>query len=121
MELSILEESQYHKYHKDEKRCLTSDEINLLKCLFDASGHTFNIDIITVHEMNDGDMGSLYFPMKEKKYSDRMFGKCIIEKTFLDEDGMPISVALNVDKEGILYELDIWRVDFQPLKRYPRC
>jgi hypothetical protein len=30
---------------------------------------------------------------------------------------MLVSVALNVDQRGELFELDLWKVDFSPLKR----
>jgi hypothetical protein len=33
---------------------------------------------------------------------------------FKDIDGTPVSAALNVDQQGNLYELDIWKVDFSP-------
>ena len=45
--------------------------------------------------------------------------KCIAEKEFLDSDGVPISVTLNIDDDGLLYELDIWKVDFSPIIKYP--
>jgi len=66
-----------------------------------------------VEEMNDGAMGSLRFV----RSADRRFGKCVGEAEFDDEDGMLDSVALNVDQRGELFELDLWKVDFSPLKR----
>jgi hypothetical protein len=30
---------------------------------------------------------------------------------------VPVSVALNVDQHGELFELDLWKVDFSPLQR----
>jgi hypothetical protein len=63
--------------------------------------------------MNDGGMGSLRFVGS----ADRRFGKCIGEAEFDDLDGVPVSVALNVDQYGQLFELDLWKVDFSPLKR----
>jgi hypothetical protein len=47
-----------------------------------------------VEEMNDGGMGSLRFVGS----ADRRFGKCVGEAEFDDEDGMLVSVALNVDQ-----------------------
>mgnify|MGYP006389328235 FL=1 len=41
------------------------------------------------------------------------------ECSFLDEDGMVVFAALNLDKNGKLFELDLWRVDFNPLKTLP--
>ena len=39
---------------------------------------------------------------------------------FTDLDGVPVSVALNLDSEGKLYELDLWKVDFSALRRWPQ-
>jgi len=36
------------------------------------------------------------------------------------EDGVPVSIVLNTDSTGSLYEVDFWKVDFSPLLRYPR-
>ena len=66
-----------------------------------------------VEEMNDGGMGSLRFVGR----ADRRFGRCIGEAEFDDADGVPVSVALNVDQYGELFELDLWKVDFSPLNR----
>jgi hypothetical protein len=66
-----------------------------------------------VEEMNDGGMGSLRFVGR----ADRRFGRCIGEAKFDDADGVPVSVALNADQRGELFELDLWKVDFSPLQR----
>lgn len=72
---------------------------------------------IFVEEMDDGGMGSLRFcsPNGVKN----SFGSQLIERNFLDADGVPISVAINLDKGGALYELDIWKVDFTRVVRFP--
>jgi hypothetical protein len=38
---------------------------------------------------------------------------------FLDEDGVLVTASLNATHEGKPAELDIWKVDFSPLKRWP--
>ncbi len=43
----------------------------------------------------------------------------LAEREFIDVDGIPIIVAINLHDRGELYELDIWTVDFSPLKQYP--
>jgi hypothetical protein len=84
-----------------------------------------HIDIDTnnlkVLEMNDGGMGSLYFVSDKNEKAKRIFGKTIVEKLFFDVDKVEISITLNVDTNGDLFELDIWRVDFEPLKLLPTC
>jgi hypothetical protein len=71
-----------------------------------------------VEDMNDGGMCSLRFQTVDNRQ--RRFGKKIAEAEFTDEDGTPVSAVVNVDENGELFELDIWKVDFSPLKRYPR-
>jgi hypothetical protein len=70
-----------------------------------------------VQDMADGGMGSIRFcaPSPEE----RSFGKEIAEASFRDADGVLVSVTLNVDQSGDLFELDVWKVDFSPLSRFP--
>jgi len=71
-----------------------------------------------VADLNDGGMRSLRFRTSDSRK--RRFGKKITEAEFTDEDGTLVSAAVNLDQSGELFELDIWKVDFSPLKRYPR-
>lgn len=45
-------------------------------------------------------------------YKLRSFGKEIAEYQFHDLDGTIVSATLNVDTEGALYELDVFKLDF---------
>jgi uncharacterized protein DUF6984 len=72
-----------------------------------------------VEPLPDGGMGSLAFYRSDSHGFDRRFGRQIIEGEFHDVDDMPVSFAVNVDQDGKLFELDLWRVDFAPLKRFP--
>jgi hypothetical protein len=93
-------------------RPLTSNERDLVAFIL---GHSSPLDghFGLVEEMNDGGMGSLRFVGS----ADRRLGKCIGEAEFDDADGVTVSVALNVDQRGELFELDIWKVNFSPLQR----
>jgi len=71
-----------------------------------------------VEDMKDGGMGSVRFQDADNR--ERHFGKKIAEAEFTDEDGVLASVVVNLDDSDELFELDIWKVDFSPLKRYPR-
>jgi hypothetical protein len=51
---------------------------------------------------------------------DRHRAGSIAEATYIDDDGVMASIELNVDETGRLFELDFWKVDFSPLRRYPR-
>ncbi|MBB1627414.1 hypothetical protein A9974_19460 [Achromobacter sp. UMC71] len=70
-----------------------------------------------VEEMSDGGMGSLLFCSLD---SDRSIGREVARKYFLDEDGIAVSVVLNIDNYGNLYELDVWKADFSELISFPR-
>ncbi len=61
-------------------------------------------------------MGSLKF--FDSSYG-RQFGAEIARGEARDIDGVLLSITLNVDSEGDLFELDIWKVDFSELKRLP--
>jgi hypothetical protein len=73
------------------------------------------LDLIEAKPMEDGGMGSLYFPRPDKARDQRRFGKRIAQTEFADEDGVLVSVALNVDQDDQLFELDVWRTDFSPV------
>ncbi|WP_431201974.1 DUF6984 family protein [Bradyrhizobium betae] len=93
-------------------RPLTSNERDLIAFIL-GQHSPLQVDLDLVEEMNDGGMGSLRFVGT----ADRRFGRCIGEAEFDDADGVPVSVALNADQHGMLFELDVWKVDFSPLQR----
>jgi hypothetical protein len=76
------------------------------------------IEDAVVEELSDGGMGSLKFV--DLSSSDKRFAKQIREATFADEDGVPVSITINLDQNNTLFELDIWKADNSPLKRFPR-
>ena len=61
-------------------------------------------------------MGSIRFVQPEP----RSFGKALVEAQYVDSDGVLVSIAVNADNSGDLFEVDFWKVDFSPLKRYPK-
>jgi hypothetical protein len=69
-----------------------------------------------VMDMKDGNMGSIQFAGDEP----RVFGKVLAEAEYTDEDGVCVSIAIHADKKGDLFEVDFWKVDLSPLKRYPK-
>jgi hypothetical protein len=101
------------KLRNDERALLTKlisgkpDSLCLLNFLENA----------VIEEMDDGGMGSLRFCISDSK--SHHLGEQLIEKTFVDVDDVPIIVTVNLDDQGMLYELDIWKVDFSPLKQFP--
>ena len=47
------------------------------------------------------------------------FGKCVSEYQFNDVDGVIVIASLYVDNENDLFELDIWKTNYEPLKKLP--
>ena len=103
-------------------RRLTNDERRLLRALIKrAKDLTLDPkwqDELLVESMNDSGMGSLRLvPSNASPY--RKFGRTISSLEFDDADGVKVSVALNVDQNGHLFEIDIWKTDFSPLVQIP--
>jgi hypothetical protein len=114
VESRVLEMSAWRKLREEEVDLITamarhsSKSNEILRSLSDR----------LVEDMKDGGMGSLRF--KDADNRERRLGKKIAEAEFTDEDGIPVSAVLNLDDNGELFELDIWKVDFSALKRYPQ-
>jgi hypothetical protein len=102
-------------------RCLTAEEKALIVAM--VRGRAAErailqaIDEALVEEMEDGGMGSLHFVRPASSQS--RFGKQLCEATCHDQDGTPVSIALQLDQFGCLFELDIFKADFSPLKKLP--
>ena len=47
-------------------------------------------------------------------------GRELVAANYVDEDGILVSVSLNLDQQGEPFEIDMWKVDFSPLRRFPR-
>jgi len=71
-----------------------------------------------VSDMADGRMGSLKFVYDEGV--PRRFARVLVEGAGVDEDGVPIAIAISIDDLGDLFELDIWKVDFSPVRAFPK-
>jgi uncharacterized protein DUF6984 len=86
-------------------------------------GTTFELRVVhdladvLVEDMADGGMGSVRFHSAMR--GTRRFGQQIAEASFVDEDGVPVSATLNLDQNGDLFELDLWKADNSALRRYP--
>ena len=105
-------------------RILSENERKLISCLLKGT----KIEIpnnyfenMFIEEFLDGGMWTLYFLNSKKSVDERKMLKRISEKQFHDKDGTPILVSLNIDEDNILLELDIWKVDFAPILKYPEC
>jgi hypothetical protein len=72
-----------------------------------------------VKPMDDGGMGSLFLFPNEGIITNRMLGEQVSEFEFFDKDGIKVIASLNIDQEGNLFELDIWKTDYSPLIELP--
>ena len=71
-----------------------------------------------VQTMPDGGMGSIQF-YNGRPRSLLEYGGGVVEAAFRDADDIPVSVTRNVDKNGELFELDVFKADGSAVIRYP--
>jgi len=104
-------------------RLLKAYEVELIKTLLMTNSKAAQIvipalDTVLVEEMDDGGMGGLRF-MSSIADLDRRLGKTVAEAEFLDEDEVLVSIELNLDQNNQLFELDVWKVDYSPISKWP--
>lgn len=102
-------------------REMTDAEFVLLSNLIKKASKkiSFIREELLVSNMNDGDMGSLLLIPKQTIGQKRVFGERISEYSFNDIDGIEVLVSLNLDSDGELFEIDIWKTNFDPLIKLP--
>jgi len=103
-----------------KSRPLRDEERELVRCLLSGvPGLAALEDTLLasrVKDMQDGGMGSIRFVQPDH----RSFGRAVAEAQYVDSDGIPVSITINVDEKGELFEVDFWKVDFSTLSRYPK-
>ena len=101
-------------------RSLLPGELLIMRTLLDRANapewRDLDLERLRVSDMDDGGMGSLLF---ESAKPDRSYGRTLSEGCYNDEDGFPVLVAINLDTENEIFELDSWKVDFSPRGRMP--
>ena len=99
----------------------SNQEEKLIKVLIEKAkiSLTQSNETLLVCEMGDGKMGSLYLLPNGIDQENRLFGYMASELEFTDKDGVKVIASLNIDTNGNLFELDIWKTDFNPLIRIP--
>jgi len=96
-------------------RALLEHELPLITFLFELAALSLPKSLV-VQPMADGAMGSLAFaPLG----TGRRFGSSPAECHFHDSDGVIVSASLYLDEQGAPYEVDVWKVDFSPLLKWP--
>jgi hypothetical protein len=106
-----------------EPRQATPDELRLLRALLDRAtsedSTRWRLEALLVRGYNDGAMGSVRLLPGGVDRPSRRFGREIAEIQFHDTDGGWVSAALNLDEQGDLFEVDIWKGDSSPLHQIP--
>ena len=103
-------------------RIPTKQEEQLIELLVHKSSLEMSEDWkngLLVRPMDDGEMGSLYLFPQGKINESRKLGRQISEFQFTDIDGVEVIASLNVDVDGVLSELDIWKTNFETLVKLP--
>jgi|SRR3954470_8917059 len=96
-------------------RALLEHERPLVTFLFELAALPLP-DPLLVESMADGGMGSLSIAPSGAA---RRFGAVAAECHFHDSDGVPVLASLYLDEQAAPLEVDVWKVDFSPLARWP--
>lgn len=104
---------------KSTLRTPKETELLLIRKLMEAGGlKEIDLSQLKVSDMDDGKMGSVLL-FVNGRFEERRASNFISELEFDDEDGIPVLVSLYSDPSGVISELDIWKVNYQPLIRIP--
>lgn len=76
------------------------------------------LDRVNVVELGDKGMGGLRFIHRDTPH-DTQRCRDVARMRFDDVDGVEVQLVLDVDRDGMLYELDIWKVDNSPVIEWP--
>ena len=99
----------------------TEEEDWIIRFLLKKARHEYSLSIqlesYLVQEMQDGKMGSLYIiPVGSPPMNERETGPMVAEIHPADVDGVELFINLFIDTNQVPFELDIWKVDFSPLR-----
>lgn len=101
-----------------KKRHLTKQEESILEELISKSNMNLSFnwkEDLLVSNLVDGGMGSLSLHPPGVVGKEREFGSQVSDCQFKDTDGVTVIASLYLDREGNVYELDVWKTDFSPL------
>jgi hypothetical protein len=101
-------------------RKLRAEEIALIETLLAFGGRADlgpGLANAQVREIPGGEIGSLVFADPGRAM--RKFGDVLATAEAPDRDGATITFALNLDRSGALYELDIWKDDMSHVIALP--
>ncbi len=103
-------------------RKLKQDEVALITWMIKNTVEGPNIirelDKISVEEMDDGGMGSLKVVVNGEDR--RIYSRDLAKADLWDMDKVPLFLSVNLDTDGNFFELDIFKADNSPLKKFPK-
>jgi len=103
------------------RRKLKEDEIALItwmiKGTIEGSNIINTLNKLIVEEMEDGGMGSLRVVVEGK--DDRLYGRDLAKVDLFDADHVPVFISVVLDDKGSFFDLDVFKADFSPLKKFP--
>lgn len=103
------------------ERLPTEKELILLRFLVQNSKYTIPADWedgLLVKSMHDGGMGSLKLLPHGQEVSYHST-KTASQLEFLDKDGVRILASLDLNDDGVMAELDLFKANFEPLVEFP--
>ena len=89
----------------------------MVKDTIEGPGIIEKLSEIHVEEMDDGGMGSLKVVVEGE--DNRVYSKELAKADLYDIDEVPVFVSVNLDSNGDFFELEVFKGDFSPLKRFP--
>jgi hypothetical protein len=97
-------------------RPLLDHEIPLTQHLLSIGCRHERAEQLLVEPLSGGGMGGLRIGGSSIEWE---LGRKVAETQFSDADGTPVIASLNVDVYDQLFEIDVWKVDFSALQRWP--
>jgi hypothetical protein len=100
-------------------RKLNKEEIDLIEYLAGKANYQLGkkwYDEYKAFPMDDGGMGSILLVVDHLPKQERFFKAQIADCILHDVDDVAIIISLNIDQNDFLFELDVWKVDYSPVK-----
>jgi hypothetical protein len=98
-------------------RPIRSEEAELICYLLDRvpEGKTKFQVPVDVADLDDGGMGSLRLNLNPEA----RYGADLGEVMYKDSDNVEVLITLTIDQDDRLFELDMWKVNFDKLIEFP--
>lgn len=102
-------------------RKLKPEEVALITWMIkgtdEGSSIIDTLEELIVEEMEDGGMGSLRVVVDGE--DNRLFSRELAKVDLFDADQVPVFISVNLDTDGHFFELEVFKGDFSPLKKFP--